>query len=245
LLRTALAVVAVAGASVLVPTVASAATTSITFGSGVGLTVGQQDPSVQIVSANTTGIEPGCTTPTTGPAVVLVKHNAYAAPFSGTSYVGYPASCPDAASPSYGGTGATVFRTTFEVPAGVRASLQLSVQADNGIDIALNGTSFTGTAYAYPTVCGGSFGGTPLSFTVGSGFVTGLNTLDFTVDNCGIAGPNALDFQATVTFSTAPPAPTNKDQCKNGGWQSFGGFKNQGDCVSFVASGGKNQPSGA
>jgi hypothetical protein len=31
----------------------------------------------------------------------------------------------------------------------------------------------------------------------------------------------------------------------NGGWKNFGTtFKNQGDCVSFVASGGKNPPSG-
>ena len=33
-----------------------------------------------------------------------------------------------------------------------------------------------------------------------------------------------------------------KDQCKNGGWQSLG-FKNQGDCVSYFATGGKNPPS--
>jgi hypothetical protein len=32
------------------------------------------------------------------------------------------------------------------------------------------------------------------------------------------------------------------DQCKNGGWQAYGVFKNQGDCVSYVATGGKNPP---
>jgi hypothetical protein len=26
------------------------------------------------------------------------------------------------------------------------------------------------------------------------------------------------------------------------GWRDFGVFKNQGDCVSFVATGGKNPP---
>jgi hypothetical protein len=37
--------------------------------------------------------------------------------------------------------------------------------------------------------------------------------------------------------------PANKDQCKNGGWQTFnpnrpaGPFKNQGDCVSYISSG--------
>jgi hypothetical protein len=38
--------------------------------------------------------------------------------------------------------------------------------------------------------------------------------------------------------------PTTRDECKNGGWQTFGVFKNQGDCVSFVASNGKNLPAG-
>lgn len=36
--------------------------------------------------------------------------------------------------------------------------------------------------------------------------------------------------------------PTSKDQCKKGGWETFGVFKNQGDCVSFVVTGGKNLP---
>jgi hypothetical protein len=39
--------------------------------------------------------------------------------------------------------------------------------------------------------------------------------------------------------------PTDADQCKKGGWQQFNPpFKNQGDCVSFVATGGQNPPSG-
>lgn len=41
-----------------------------------------------------------------------------------------------------------------------------------------------------------------------------------------------------------PPLPTSKDQCKEDGWKSYGVFKNEGDCVSFVATGGKNGPSG-
>jgi hypothetical protein len=46
-----------------------------------------------------------------------------------------------------------------------------------------------------------------------------------------------------ISVVDAPPFPTIKDQCKNGGWRNFPGFKNQGDCVSFVATGGKNPPS--
>ena len=39
--------------------------------------------------------------------------------------------------------------------------------------------------------------------------------------------------------------PNYKEECKSGGWQTFGVFKNQGDCVSFVATGGKNPPAGS
>ena len=42
--------------------------------------------------------------------------------------------------------------------------------------------------------------------------------------------------------TSAVSLPTSKDQCRNGGWQTFGVFKNQGDCVSYVATGGKNPP---
>jgi hypothetical protein len=52
---------------------------------------------------------------------------------------------------------------------------------------------------------------------------------------------NVMINSTTYTFE---PQPT-KDSCKKGGWQNFtsspGPFKNQGDCVSFFASGGKNE----
>jgi hypothetical protein len=35
--------------------------------------------------------------------------------------------------------------------------------------------------------------------------------------------------------------PTTTDDCKNGGYEKYG-FKNQGDCVSYVATHGKNEP---
>jgi hypothetical protein len=40
--------------------------------------------------------------------------------------------------------------------------------------------------------------------------------------------------------------PTDKDQCKKDGWKQFNNpsFKNQGDCVSFVATKGKNPGNG-
>ena len=36
--------------------------------------------------------------------------------------------------------------------------------------------------------------------------------------------------------------PATKDQCKNNGWRNYTVFKNQGDCVSYVATKGKNPP---
>lgn len=40
------------------------------------------------------------------------------------------------------------------------------------------------------------------------------------------------DGNATVAWASA--SPTNKDQCKGGGWDDFGVFKNQGQCVKTV-----------
>jgi hypothetical protein len=56
-------------------------------------------------------------------------------------------------------------------------------------------------------------------------------------------GPLPMDDFGIVIVD-APPLPTSKEQCKNGGWRNIPGFKNEGDCVAFVATGGKNQPSG-
>jgi hypothetical protein len=68
----------------------------------------------------------------------------------------------------------------------------------------------------------------------------------------GTAAPatngNGLLFDNLSLTSGAIPAnvPTTKDQCKKDGWKTFTdpSFKNQGDCVSYVATKGKNQPSG-
>ena len=62
-------------------------------------------------------------------------------------------------------------------------------------------------------------------------------TLTFATDDASAYGP-ALD---NVSVSDVLQ---NKDQCKNDGWKSYGVFKNQGDCVSFVATKGKNLPAG-
>src|SRR5437764_847838 len=60
-----------------------------------------------------------------------------------------------------------------------------------------------------------------------------------------------LNVAATLTAAAPPPPPTpaSKADCADGGWQqltddSGTAFKNEGDCVSFVATGGRNTAGG-
>jgi hypothetical protein len=54
--------------------------------------------------------------------------------------------------------------------------------------------------------------------------------------------PDFANETGDVVVTDTLPFPTSKDQCKSGGWRTFGVLRNQGDCVSFVATGGKNPP---
>lgn len=60
----------------------------------------------------------------------------------------------------------------------------------------------------------------------------------------------AATLEVTITPPPPPPpTPTSADQCKHDGWQALTDsqgtpFKNQGDCVSFVATNGTNAASG-
>lgn len=67
-----------------------------------------------------------------------------------------------------------------------------------------------------------------------------------TLDDTGLDGyldnvvVDTVDGVSTYDFEVGP---ASKADCKNDGWRNFEGmFKNQGDCVSFVASQGRNQP---
>jgi hypothetical protein len=71
------------------------------------------------------------------------------------------------------------------------------------------------------TTGGGGCGATSPKFPAG-----GLNT------------DGGFDLQLALTA----PISVDKDSCKNGGWPRFGVFRNQGDCVSFFATKGRNGP---
>ena len=77
-------------------------------------------------------------------------------------------------------------------------------------------------------------------------FPTGtITAIDVLIDVQGAADISNITVNGVLQVP-APTGPTSKDQCKKGGWKTFTNpsFKNQGDCVSFVATGGKNPPNG-
>lgn len=84
--------------------------------------------------------------------------------------------------------------------------------------------------------CPGSLGVNQGSFN--SGTVSNADALYVSVDG----DETVYDFELIKDLDgdgipdTAPP--TSKDQCKKNGWKSFNNptFKNQGDCVSYVAT---------
>jgi len=75
---------------------------------------------------------------------------------------------------------------------------------------------------------------------------SGLDRLDAflsngTSTNCGFSPFRENPVTGgDVVVVDAPPLPTSKEQCKHGGWRTFGDtFTNQGQCVAFVQRGPK------
>jgi hypothetical protein len=75
-------------------------------------------------------------------------------------------------------------------------------------------------------------------------FPTGtIEAISILIDIEGTANVTDITVNGELQVPTTQAA---KDQCKNGGWQNFTSpaFKNQGDCVSFFATGEKNPSNG-
>jgi len=139
------------------------------------------------------------------------------------------------------GSGFTPQPITFNIPGGLplTAGAQYVLFFTTSVDFAANAgittTSFVGYT-ASDTYSGGDW-----VYIDDEGDPNQWTTKGWTHPALFFAGQDDLAFQAT--FSS--PLPTSKAQCMDGDWKNFGTtFKNQGDCVSFVASGGKNPPSG-
>jgi len=115
-----------------------------------------------------------------------------------------------------------------------------------GVDIDTAASTLSFQGFFVTVVDGGPAGSGLDSFDATPTSIAGVG--DIVPTDCSLAfTPFATDQVTTgdIIVHDAPPLPTSKAQCKNGGWRTFGTlFKNQGDCVSFVATGGKNQPAG-
>jgi hypothetical protein len=84
---------------------------------------------------------------------------------------------------------------------------------------------------------------TAATLAAGIPFPTGtIEFISILIDVQGTADVSNI----TVNGQLQTVSGESMDLCKNGGWKTFSNpsFKNQGDCVSFFATGGKNQPSG-
>ena len=109
-----------------------------------------------------------------------------------------------------------------------------------------SGNTVTGTAsYPAPNSSFAQFG--VCGFDVEAGYSATIHTSVGAFHDEGLAELNTLTpagfdhfFETSLAGGPVPAAPTSKDQCTTGGWKTFGNFKNQGDCVSYVATGGKN-----
>jgi Beta-propeller repeat len=113
------------------------------------------------------------------------------------------------------------------------------------VDAFVTKLDVTGSGLVYSTYLGGIRGdlGSAIAVDgVGSAYVTGetLSTNFPTTLGAVQTTPGSVVDAFVAKIATLP---TSTDQCKNGGWKTFGVFKNQGDCVSFVASKGKKTPS--
>jgi len=83
----------------------------------------------------------------------------------------------------------------------------------------------------------------PLFSVIGTTY--GGNNIFFSLPNRPDPDPNPNgEHWYICAQGIMPPRgsePITKEQCKNGGYATLG-FRNQGDCTSFVATEGKNEP---
>ena len=130
----------------------------------------------------------------------------------------------------------------FDVRVEDREAPSLSLPPDIAVQVDEGASTAT---VNYDVLADDNSGATPqveCSPISGTAFAVGTTTV--TCEATDAAG-NATtgSFSVTVT-EPPPPNPTTKAECRDRpGFQVFPGFKNRGDCVSFVATGGRNEPS--
>jgi hypothetical protein len=69
--------------------------------------------------------------------------------------------------------------------------------------------------------------------------MTSATTFSIVVGGVTVATSGIVDCRLPSPF-----APTRAADCKSGAWRSYGAYRGQGDCVSFVSTKTKNGPGG-
>jgi hypothetical protein len=169
--------------------------------------------------------------PTTGDPTAFTQGNATGPALYGssathtTNYVNPPTSVNDFQLITFNTGG-------IPLTAGAQYVLFFTVSKDYQANAPTTGIpSFVGYTNT-DTIPGGDF-----VFINNGGDTTQWTTMPWT--NYAATAPQFNIYDLAFTASFSPTLPTTKAECMNGGWKTYGVFKNQGDCVSFVASGGR------
>jgi hypothetical protein len=132
----------------------------------------------------------------------------------------------------YDGLGAVLGDQTLTIESG--AIKEARFFTNGWFLIPIGGTPLTAKLFDRRYVDSATITGTAGVAAGSSMTVTPFNTgQTITINNGGFSIPSGIG----VSAGRPPPTlPTSKEQCRHGGWTNFGGvFKNQGQCVSFVA----------
>lgn len=147
----------------------------------------------------------------------------------------------------------------------VECSLRITIEDDvgsgvfEGDDVIVTlGAGTTGATYdtaAFVSGCGGA------AVSVDSATQLSVDPVVSPVDDCAIVidevltATSAGEVCQTIDNIANSPAitvcadilagPEDPDtDCKKGAWEDWGVFKNQGDCVSYIVTNGRNAPAG-
>jgi ephrin receptor-like protein len=107
----------------------------------------------------------------------------------------------------------------------------------------------TGASSATPCGLGTFQSGSGQASCIAAPIGSYVNTTGATAPTACPSGMTTLTTGSTSINACRFPVPTTIDQCKDGGWQQLADangtpFKNQGDCVSYVATDGRNPANG-
>ena len=153
--------------------------------------------------------------------------------------------CPDSTNAAAGADITGLEGQTFTSASFTLASASECQGGSPRFDVVTSdGLFFLGCNNVTPTI--NADGTATYTFTAATiaAFPTGtIESISVLIDIEGTANLTDITVNGEVQVPTTQAA---KDQCKNGGWQNFTSpaFKNQGDCVSFFATGGKNLGNG-